>query len=65
MVDDVFSCGLRELGIEQCATATLGKFFTASTTAQQPDAVTAVYLAEGEIALARLPKPLAFRVHTG
>jgi hypothetical protein len=65
MVDDVCSCGLRELGIKQRAPATLGKFFTAGTTAQQPDAVTAISFADDEIALTRLTKPVAFRVHTG
>ena len=64
MVDDA-SAGLRELGIKQRAPATLGKFFTAGTTAQQPDAVTAVYFADDEMALTRLTKPVAFRVHTG
>jgi hypothetical protein len=65
MIDDVLSFGLRELAIEQGAPTALGEFFTAGTTAQQPNAITAVYLANHEIALTRVTKLLAFRIHTG
>ena len=65
MIDDVRSFGLWELAIEQGTPTALGEFFTAGTTAQQPDAVTAIYLAKHEIALPRLTKLLAFRIHTG
>jgi hypothetical protein len=65
MIDDVFRCGFRELGIEQRAPAALGKFFTTGATAQQPNPVTAVYLADHEIALASVTKQVAFRIDTG
>jgi S-adenosylmethionine:diacylglycerol 3-amino-3-carboxypropyl transferase len=64
MIDDVFSYGLRELGIEQRATAALGKLFTTGATAQQPDTITAIDLADHQIALASLPKQVAFGVYT-
>jgi len=64
MIDDVLSCGFRKLGIEQRASAALGKFFTAGATAQQPDTVTAVDLADHEIALASLTKQVAFGINT-
>lgn len=65
MINHVLGFGLRELGIEQRAPAALGEFFTAGATAQQPEAVTTIYLADDEIALASVTKLVAFRVHTG
>jgi hypothetical protein len=65
MIDDLLGFGLRELGIEQRAPTALGEFFTACATAQQPDAVTTIYLADDEIALASVTKLVAFRIHTG
>jgi hypothetical protein len=65
MIDDVRSFGLRELAIAQGAPTALGKCFTAGTTAQQPNAITAVYLANHEMALTRVTKLVACRIHTG
>jgi hypothetical protein len=65
MIDDVRSFSLWELAIEQGTPTALGEFFTAGTTAQQPDAVTAIYLANHEIAVTRVTKLVAVRIHTG
>jgi hypothetical protein len=60
MADDLFRCGLRELGVEQGTAASLGEFLSTSTTAQQADAVVAINLAHGEISLTRATKQVAY-----
>ena len=65
MIDDCTGLGLRDLGVEQGRTTTLGKFFPTATTASQAQLVTAISLAHDEITLSSLAKELAFSIDTG
>ena len=64
MVDDLFRCGLGQLGVEQGTATALREFLPARTAAQEPDAVLAVDFAHSEIVLAHETKLLAFGVDT-
>jgi hypothetical protein len=64
MIDDVTRLGLRDLGVAQGRTTTLGKCFPTATTASQAQLVMAVRLAHDEMPLADLAKGLACSVDT-
>lgn len=64
MVDDRRRLFLRDLRIEQGRATALGELLAARPAAQEPDAVLAVDFAYGEIGLACVLKPVAFRIDT-
>jgi len=59
MVNDLERYGLAPLRVEQGGPASLGKYVLTATTAQAAEAVTAIPLADDQMALARLATVLA------
>src|SRR5262249_34925516 len=59
MADDILGFRLRELGVEQGGTASLGEFFPTGATTQQADAIVLIDLTHSEIGLARAAKQVA------
>jgi hypothetical protein len=64
MINNGFSLGLRDLGIEQCRTTSLRELFATEAATEKSDAVLAVDFADNEIALASKAKLLAFGIDT-
>ena len=64
MIDDGRCPFLGDFGIKQRGAASLRELLPACPAAQEPDVVLAVDFAHSEIVLARVAKPLAFRIDT-
>jgi hypothetical protein len=65
MINDFLSFGFTDLGIEPGGVTSFRELFTTLATAQQMQAILAIDLSNGEIALMRTPNILAFWIDTG
>jgi len=64
MINDGLGVFLGDLRSEERGAPSLRELCAAGATTEEPDAVVAIDVAHGEMALAREAKPLAFTVHT-